>query len=92
MRICPRNPGACALCERLGEEADELFWIDKFREGVSARFDEPEHLLGRYDREEIRERGSCDRREEEMTTWLEKRKKKVSTREEEVMGACACAP
>ena len=76
MRICLRNPGACALCKRLSEEANELLRIDEFREGVSARFDEPEHLLGRYDRKEIRERGSSDSREEEMTTWLEKRKEK----------------
>jgi hypothetical protein len=38
---------------------------------VGARFDQPENLLGRYDCEEIRERRSCNRRQEEMAAWLE---------------------
>jgi hypothetical protein len=64
MCICTGNPRTRALCERLAEEADELFSINEFRKGVRARLDEPEHPLGRYDSEEIRKRRSRNRREE----------------------------
>jgi hypothetical protein len=62
MRICLGNPRTRALCEWLGKETDELVRIDIFREGVGARLDQLEKLLGRYDCEEIRERCSCNRR------------------------------
>jgi len=64
MCIRPRYPGTRAGCERLREKADELIRVDEFGEGVRAGLDEAEELFGRHDREEVRQRRACNRRQE----------------------------
>ena len=70
MRIRPRYPRTRAGHKWLLKKANELVWVDVFRECVRAGFDESEELFRRYDREEIRQRRTRNRRQEQMSTRL----------------------
>jgi len=70
------NPGARAFCHRLCKETDELVGIDEFGKCVCTGFNEAEHVPGRQDGEGIRERRSCNLREEKVSTRLQATKTK----------------
>ena len=64
MRIRPGYPGTRAGCKRLRKKADEFLRVDVFGEGVRAGLDEAEELFRCYDREEVCQRRTCNRRQE----------------------------